>query len=75
MLTSRRRGLVEPVLFIIVRLLRDGWIEKMRQVAAATKDFAPRRPADIPSEADLLGAIFIFELIFTHRPPQPCRPP
>ena len=61
MLTSRRRGLVEPVLFIIVRLLRDGgWIENNEAGCSRPKDFARRPPAGIPSEADLLGAHLSF---------------
>lgn len=71
MLMSRRRGLVQRVLFIIVRLLRDGWIENNEAGLQPTKDFA-RRPAGIPSEADLLGAhLHFFERSFhpVHRPP------
>ena len=60
MLMSRRRGLVQRVLFIIVRLLRDGWIEKNEAGCSRPKDFARRRPAGIPSEADLLGAHLSF---------------
>ena len=78
MLTSRRRGLVEPVLFIIVRLLRrDGWIEKNEAGCSRPKDFAPaRRPAGRPAfraRQTCLAPIFhFFERSFS---PVPSPPP